>query len=281
MIRTVSRILAGALLAATCTQAASASENFDDMAYVRQAVQEVLEKFKTGEPYEWSNPDTGNSGVIIAERTFYLDARTPCRDYRRTTVGWGGTSSEVTGTGCRTLQGWWKLNENTSATAPSEAPYEAERSAESGGSAPAGRVEEARKPPEPRDEVPEATARSRPAKPKATGKEPKYGRSGPPARGLPERIPEGSKSADSADGSAESAEVSEKIDPGATAAEPAGSEAGEPEAAEAETAESEIAKAVAEDIAEIAAAAGQAPPVPRPRPVTPTLASSLPTRSEE
>ncbi len=276
MIRTISRVLAGTFLAAGWCQTVLASENFNDMAYVRQAVQEVLEKYKTGEPYEWSNPDTGNSGVIIAERTFYLDARTPCRDYRRTTVGWGGSSSEVTGTGCRTLQGWWKLNENTSAAAPSEAPYEAERSAEADDSREAGRVEEARKPPKTRDEVPETAAEPRPTKPKSARKDPRFGRSGPPARGLPERVPEGSKSAQSATGGADVPESSEKMDPTSAASEPASAEPGDRQATETEAAED-----IAEDLDEFAAAAGQAPPVPRPRPVTPTLASSLPTRSEE
>ena len=285
MIRSVSRVLAGTVLAAAFSQAASASENFEDMAYVRQAVQEVLEKFKTGEPYRWSNPDTGNSGVIIAERTFYLDARTPCRDYRRTTEGWGGSKSEVRGTGCRTLQGWWKLNETTSVAPASEAPYKAERSGEAEAWAEASRVEEARRPAEARDEAPdeapEETARAEPAKPRAAGKDSKYGRSGPPARGLPDRIPEGSKSAGDETASAEAGDGSEKMDPGAAAAESDSDGAGDAEAAKAEAAKADVAESIAEEIAEIAAAAGQTPPVPRPRPVTPTLASSLPTRSEE
>ena len=261
MIRSLSRVLAGLILAASSSQTASAAEDFDDMSYVTAAIQHVLEKYKTGQAYEWSNPDTGNSGIIVAERTFYLDARTPCRDYRRTTEGWGGSRTEVTGTGCRTQEGWWKLNENRSRTARTEAPYEA------------GTREEARSAPETGD-----AERPSSAAPESDKGKPTFGRSGPPARGLPDRIPEGSTSAaESTSEDADSPAGSERMDPAEAGPEAPAAEAGDPDVAEAEAAE-DVPEA---DIAEIATAAGPTPPLPKPRPVTPRLASSLPTRSEE
>ena len=72
---------------------------------------QALETEKSGVEIPWSNPATGSSGMIMIERTFYRDPRTPCRDYRRTLERVGAPTAEIQGTGCRIGSGHWSLDE--------------------------------------------------------------------------------------------------------------------------------------------------------------------------
>lgn len=73
-------------------------------------VNKALEHQRTGVPYRWSNPRTGQSGTITVARTYRRGA-TPCRDYERTTERGGRLVTSVSGTGCRVSAGVWSLVE--------------------------------------------------------------------------------------------------------------------------------------------------------------------------
>jgi 17 kDa outer membrane surface antigen len=93
-----------------------------DEDYVGPLVNQALETAKSGVEIPWSNPASGSSGMIVIERTFYRDPRTPCRDYRRTLERAGAPTAEIQGTGCRIGSGRWSLDEedprSIAATAP-------------------------------------------------------------------------------------------------------------------------------------------------------------------
>ena len=46
-------------------------------------------------------------------RTYFLDPKTPCRDYTRTIESGAGEPVSVRGTGCREATGGWKLTEDS------------------------------------------------------------------------------------------------------------------------------------------------------------------------
>ena len=79
-----------------------------DLPYVLSVVNRTLESERTQVTVTWSNPETGNSGTVVIERTFYPSPETPCRDYRRTANLSGGSVAVIKGTGCRTGAGHWK-----------------------------------------------------------------------------------------------------------------------------------------------------------------------------
>ena len=82
-----------------------------DEEYVEPLLNQALEAERTGVELPWRNPATGSSGIIVIERTFYRDPRTPCRDYRRTLERAGEPAIEVEGTGCRIAPGEWAIDE--------------------------------------------------------------------------------------------------------------------------------------------------------------------------
>ena len=92
------------------TQDAAAQADADEE-YVGPLVNQALETEKSGVEIPWSNPATGSSGMILIERTFYRDPRTPCRDYRRTLERVGAPTVEIQGTGCRIGSARWSLDE--------------------------------------------------------------------------------------------------------------------------------------------------------------------------
>lgn len=107
---------------------ALAASDFRDVALISAAVNLVLENERSGVKVPWSNPETGHQGYVIAERTFFLDPRTPCRDYRRSMHDSSGRTLEVSGTGCRKPDGRWELDEQAAAlpVAPEAGPVAAE-----------------------------------------------------------------------------------------------------------------------------------------------------------
>jgi len=109
----ISRLVSsGALLAASLLAGpAVATSEFGDIPVVTAVLNSALEYERNGVEIPWSNPETGNSGVVAVERTFYLDPQSPCRDYRRTTERAGAPPAVVLGTGCRTPDGHWRLDE--------------------------------------------------------------------------------------------------------------------------------------------------------------------------
>lgn len=101
----------GLALAALITSAPLlAAGDEGDASYVHPLVNQALETEKTDVEIPWANPETGNRGVIVVERTFYRDEQ-PCRDYRRTVQEPGSPAVVIEGTGCRVGPGHWELEE--------------------------------------------------------------------------------------------------------------------------------------------------------------------------
>lgn len=94
-----------------------ASEDVRDSPVVTALVKQALEFERSGTDVPWSNPETGNGGVIRVERTYFLNADTPCRDYIRTSERQGGDRTVTKGTGCRMEDGRWLLDEQPAAEA--------------------------------------------------------------------------------------------------------------------------------------------------------------------
>jgi surface antigen len=127
-------------IAATAAPQDVAAQADADENYVGPLVNQALETEKSGVEIPWSNPATGSSGMIVIERTFYRDPRTPCRDYRRTLERAGAPTVEIQGTGCRIGTGRWSLDE--------EEPRSLARATAPAGPRPAPTAEPA-EPPEP------------------------------------------------------------------------------------------------------------------------------------
>jgi surface antigen len=65
-----------------------------------------------GEWVQWRNPQSGNSGSIIATREGYTNAGTYCREYRQTVTA-GGKTELAYGTACKQADGAWKIVTNS------------------------------------------------------------------------------------------------------------------------------------------------------------------------
>ena len=109
-------------IVATAAAPDVAAQTDADEDYVGPLVNQALETEKSGVEIPWSNPATGSSGMILIERTFYRDPRTPCRDYRRTLERVGAPTIEIQGTGCRIGSGRWSLDEEEPRSVAAAAP---------------------------------------------------------------------------------------------------------------------------------------------------------------
>ena len=59
-------------------------------------------------PVAWENPETGNSGTIVAIRSGYLQNGAFCREYRQT-ITVRGRTEQAEGVLCRQGSGRWRL----------------------------------------------------------------------------------------------------------------------------------------------------------------------------
>ena len=83
----------------------------EDVAYVTDRIPKILEFEQTGTKIPWRNPETGNGGIIMVERTYFTDPNTPCRDFILTVDAGEAAPLTAQGTGCRTGQGKWQLSD--------------------------------------------------------------------------------------------------------------------------------------------------------------------------
>ena len=109
-------------IAATVAPQDVAAQADEDEEYVGPLVNQALESEKSRLEIPWRNPATGSGGMIVIERTFYRDPRTPCRDYRRTLERAGAPTVEIQGTGCRIGPGLWSLDEEGTQPLATTAP---------------------------------------------------------------------------------------------------------------------------------------------------------------
>ena len=78
-----------------------------DVAAYNATAETALAQARDGEIRGWSNPDTGNSGIIRPVRTFTAQNGAICRDYRSTFAFNDGALS-ADGTACKQANGNWK-----------------------------------------------------------------------------------------------------------------------------------------------------------------------------
>ena len=78
-----------------------------DRQMLRTTYQRTLETAPTNQAMTWSNPDSGNSGSVMATRTYYTET-TVCREYTQEIMV-GGTKQQGYGTACRMADGSWKI----------------------------------------------------------------------------------------------------------------------------------------------------------------------------
>ncbi len=191
----------GALLSLALSGPALAANDFRDVAVISATINMVLESERSGVKVNWSNPDTGNSGYVVAERTFFLDPRSPCRDYRRSMRSAGGETVIVTGTGCRTSDGRWELDEQAQTKPAGAEPPRGTATASTGsrrsavGGSPAG--DERPEPPTPLlrgggETTRSASRTTRVGEPDEPRPEPAAPPAAPPAAEVPGRTPTGS-----------------------------------------------------------------------------------------
>ena len=139
--------------------------DFDDLGVLLPAINDTLESTPSGERVPWSNPKTGNKGLIEVVRTFYRSDDVPCREYKRTTERVDESVQLVYGTGCRSAPGFWRLDEGESReVAP---PATAEEKAEETETAAADPKPARTEPTKPKVIVPEAEEAKEGAEPPA------------------------------------------------------------------------------------------------------------------
>ncbi len=78
---------------------------------VLEMVNQALEKESTGVEVQWTNPATGNSGIIVVIETLSTASEQPCRKYRRTRKRPEASLETIEGVGCRVDPGVWELEE--------------------------------------------------------------------------------------------------------------------------------------------------------------------------
>ncbi len=79
-----------------------------DMALLRQTQQKALETAPSGTSSAWKNPDSGNSGEIMPQRTYQDASGIYCREFQQT-ITVGGNTESAHGTACRQPDGTWKI----------------------------------------------------------------------------------------------------------------------------------------------------------------------------
>jgi surface antigen len=108
------KALPGGIAAAILWLAPSLGWSADDprdAAFLEPVLQRVLETARTDVETSWRNPETGNGGSIVVERTFYRAPEEPCRAFVRTLEAAGAAPQVTSGTGCRDSTGLWLIEE--------------------------------------------------------------------------------------------------------------------------------------------------------------------------
>ncbi len=145
------------LIASSLAQTARGNDDIRDLPFVLDAVNDALETARTNVKVPWKNPATGNSGLIIVEKTLYPTSEMPCRQYRRTYSQPGKGEMMTRGTGCRVGPARWKIEEERTASQVPKATKSGPSSGATAGSTAS--------PPSPVGGTPGTTTRSRPRAP--------------------------------------------------------------------------------------------------------------------
>ena len=79
-----------------------------DRMEAQRTYQSTLEYSPSGQVNSWYNPDSGNSGTVVAQPAYQNTGGTYCREFTQT-VTIGGRVEEAYGTACRQEDGAWKI----------------------------------------------------------------------------------------------------------------------------------------------------------------------------
>lgn len=111
--------LAMAAIALGISSSAAAREDFRDVQYLFGVVLQRLETQRIGVEVPWSNPITGNHGVVVIDGEDVGPDGVRCRDYRRITEVEGEAPIIHSGRGCRQSNGRWNVQPEVAAVPPS------------------------------------------------------------------------------------------------------------------------------------------------------------------
>lgn len=96
-------IIGGSLLGAWIGSSIGKSMDKVDQMKFNQA----LETAPTNKPYNWQNPDNGNTFTVVPTATVVTNGQ-PCREFT-TTANIGGKNEKIYGRACRDASGQWKV----------------------------------------------------------------------------------------------------------------------------------------------------------------------------
>ncbi len=98
---------AGALLGALAGSEIGRTLDKADRGYMSQATYEA-QSAPVGEPISWNNPESGNSGEVIATKDGYSESGKYCREYQQT-IFVGGKEETAYGNACQQPDGSWEI----------------------------------------------------------------------------------------------------------------------------------------------------------------------------
>ncbi len=93
-----------------------------DTAFLAGRLEKILEFEQTGVEIPWHNPKTGKQGVIVVERTYFLNPKTPCRDFIYTVEAEFSRPETFNGTGCRSATDGWRIHDGSEASVAARSP---------------------------------------------------------------------------------------------------------------------------------------------------------------
>jgi len=80
-----------------------------DMVFYRKITNTELASAEKGAVLNWTNPETGNSGIIRPVHTYNVADGRVCKGYRSTVAFSADTVQSGTGTACLTADGSWQI----------------------------------------------------------------------------------------------------------------------------------------------------------------------------
>lgn len=101
---------AGVLLGALAGSSIGSSLDKADQAYANRAFNQAAVA-PVGQPITWSNPENGNSGSYVVNRTGRTADNRMCREFTQT-IMIGGRSQQGVGTACQNPDGSWAIQGN-------------------------------------------------------------------------------------------------------------------------------------------------------------------------
>lgn len=87
----------------------------EDKLHLDRATDDALNMPASGQPVNWSNPNSGTYGAVTADQVTTTAQGENCRQFE-TTVNVKGETRAATGTACRTQNGAWEIIADPEAT---------------------------------------------------------------------------------------------------------------------------------------------------------------------